>query len=126
MIDSFYYFHKNKKMEKEIAVTALAALAQDTRLDIFRYLMEVGPEGAAAGKIAEHLDVPAATLSFHLKTLQYAGLILRRRQSQSLIYRADFEAMAALMRYLTENCCGGRPELCQPAMAMPQQKMKTR
>ena len=100
-------------MKKETAITALAALAQETRLDIFRYLMEVGPEGVAAGKIAEHLGVPAATLSFHLKTLQYAGLIVRRRQSQSLIYRANFEAMNALMRYLTDNCCGGRPELCQ-------------
>ncbi|MCB1805508.1 MAG: helix-turn-helix transcriptional regulator, partial [Candidatus Competibacteraceae bacterium] len=85
-------------MKKETAITALAALAQDTRLDIFRYLMEIGPEGAAAGKIAEHLEVPAATLSFHLKTLQHAGLILRRRQSQSLIYSANFEAMDGLLR----------------------------
>ncbi|MCB1717444.1 MAG: helix-turn-helix transcriptional regulator [Candidatus Competibacteraceae bacterium] len=101
-------------MKKETAITALAALAQDTRLDIFRYLMEIGPEGAAAGKIAEHLEVPAATLSFHLKTLQHAGLILRRRQSQSLIYSANFEAMDGLLRYLTDNCCGGQPELCRP------------
>jgi len=101
-------------MEKETAINALAALAQDTRLDIFRYLMEVGPDGVAAGKIADQLGVPAATLSFHLKTLQYAGLILRRRQSQSLIYSAHFETMNALINYLTENCCGGYPELCQP------------
>lgn len=102
-------------MKKESIITALSALAQETRLDIFRYLVEVGPDGVPAGTIGEHFDLPSPTLSFHLKTLQQAGLLERRRQSRSLIYSANFAAMNALLAYLTENCCGGHPQACAVA-----------
>lgn len=113
-------------MKKEDVIAALAALAQETRLDIFRFLVERGPDGAAAGKIAERLGLPAPTLSFHLKALQHAGLIFRRRQSQSLIYGADFDGMRGLLAYLTENCCGGQPELCQPTAPSAASAIKRR
>ena len=99
-------------MEKIDAITALDALAQETRLDIFRYLVQLGPEGAPAGQIAQALGLPGATLSFHLKTLQHAGLIERQRQSRSLIYAAHFAKMNSLLAYLTENCCAGDPGHC--------------
>lgn len=99
-------------MNKESVILTLSALAQETRLDIFRYLVEIGPEGVSAGTIAEQLDMPLPTLSFHLKTLQQAGLLARRRRSRSLIYSANFAAINALLAYLTENCCGGQPQAC--------------
>jgi DNA-binding transcriptional ArsR family regulator len=99
-------------MKKEAVIVALSALAQGTRLDIFRYLVEIGPEGVSAGKIGERFELPSATLSFHLKTLQQAGLLKRKRQSRSIIYSVDFTAMSALLAYLTENCCAGHPEIC--------------
>jgi DNA-binding transcriptional ArsR family regulator len=99
-------------MKKENAVVALSALAQETRLDIFRYLVQIGPQGLAAGQIGERFDLPGPTLSFHLKTLQQAGLVTRRRQSRSLIYAANFAAMNDLLAYLVENCCTGEPALC--------------
>jgi DNA-binding transcriptional ArsR family regulator len=92
-------------MNKQQVVTALSALAQETRLDIFRYLVQTGPDGVPAGQIAEYLGLPAATLSFHLKTLKHAGLIDFRRDGRSLIYRANFENMNVLLAFLTENCC---------------------
>ena len=95
-------------MEKDDALAGLAALAQESRLDIFRLLVEGGPEGLAAGDIGTRLALPGATLSFHLKDLRQAGLITRRREGRSLIYAADFAAMGSLVAYLTENCCGGR------------------
>lgn len=94
-------------MEKIDAVTALNALAQETRLDIFRYLVLLGPTGAPAGHIAQALGLPAATLSFHLRTLQHAGMVERQRKSRSLIYAAHFAKMNSLLAYLTENCCAG-------------------
>ncbi len=97
-------------MEKTDVIIALTALAQETRLDIFRYLVQLGPEGAPAGQIAEALGLPPATLSFHLKTLQHAGLVQRQRQSRSLIYAASFARMNSLLAYLTENCCAGDPK----------------
>ena len=97
-------------MEKIDALTSLTALAQETRLDIFRYLVQLGPDGAPAGQIAEALGLPSPTLSFHLKTLQYAGLVERQRQSRSLIYAANFAKMNSLLAYLTENCCAGDPD----------------
>lgn len=94
-------------MKKTDALAALAALAQETRLDIFRLLVQAGPEGVAAGRIAERLDLAGATLSFHLNQLRHAGLVSCRRESRSLIYAAEYPAMNALMAFLTENCCRG-------------------
>jgi ArsR family transcriptional regulator, arsenate/arsenite/antimonite-responsive transcriptional repressor len=94
------------------AVTALAALAQETRLSIYRLLVEAGPEGVSAGRIAEALKIPAATLSFHLKELARAGLISSRQERQFIYYAADFERMAELMTFLTQNCCQGMPQAC--------------
>lgn len=99
-------------MDKHQAIAALSALAQETRLDIFRYLVEVGPDGVRAGQIGEHLNVPWATLSFHLKTLQQAGLLVRKRASRSIIYSVNFITMNAVVNYLMENCCQGHPEAC--------------
>src|SRR5262245_18845394 len=99
-------------METKTAVTALAALAQETRLSIFRLLVEAGPEGVAAGRIGETLEVPAATLSFHLKELTRAGLVSTRHERQFIYYAVDFERMAGLMTFLTQNCCQGMPEKC--------------
>ncbi|MDP1651604.1 MAG: metalloregulator ArsR/SmtB family transcription factor [Rhodocyclaceae bacterium] len=104
-------------MEMRMAVTALSALAQETRLAIFRLLVEAGQEGLGlcAGDIAGRLSVPAATLSFHLAQLANAGLVNARQQSRFIFYSADFEAMNGLVAFLTENCCGGKP--CPPAKA---------
>ncbi len=99
-------------MDEKHAVTALGALAQETRLRIFRLLVEAGPEGMAAGVLAEALRVPPPTLSFHLTHMRHAGLIEARRDSRSLIYAADFERMNGLIAYLTENCCRGASEAC--------------
>jgi DNA-binding transcriptional ArsR family regulator len=109
----FPYIYKIGNMKKESMITALSALAQETRLDIFRYLVEVGPDGVSAGTIGERFDLPSPTLSFHLKTLQQAGLLERQRRSRSLIYSANFATMNALLAYLTENCCGGHPQACE-------------
>lgn len=95
-------------------VSSLGALAQETRLDIFRLLVQRGPAGIAAGEIGQRLGLPSATLSFHLNQLRFAGLVTSRRQSRSIIYSANFKAMTELIGYLTENCCGGKPELCMP------------
>ena len=99
-------------METNSAVSALAALAQETRLSIFRLLIEAGPGGLAAGVIAEKLHVPGATLSFHLKELSRSGLVTSRQESRFVYYMANFEHMAALMTFLTQNCCRGMPEEC--------------
>lgn len=106
-------------MEKKSALAALTALSQETRLDIFRLLVEAGPDGRSAGAIAETLGVAPATLSFHLSNLSHAGLIVQRRESRSLIYSADFERMNDLLGFLSENCCG-RPAnaaSCAPVCA---------
>jgi len=100
-------------MEANDAVQALGALAQETRLAIFRLLVAAGSEGLAAGRIAESLSIPAATLSFHLKELSHAGLLVSRQEGRFVIYAADYEAMSDLIGFLTQNCCGGRP--CLPA-----------
>jgi ArsR family transcriptional regulator, arsenate/arsenite/antimonite-responsive transcriptional repressor len=93
-------------MDTKQVIAALGALAQETRLGIFRLLVQRGPEGLAAGGIAEALHVAPATLSFHLQQLMHAGLIEQRRESRSLIYSANFPGMRGLVAYLTENCCG--------------------
>ena len=99
-------------MDKSNIIAALAALAQEARLDIFRLLVQAGPEGLAAGQLAEQLGLPPATLSFHLKELRHAGLVSFQRASRSLIYSAEFVNMNGLLAYLTENCCQGEPASC--------------
>jgi DNA-binding transcriptional ArsR family regulator len=99
-------------METKTAVAALAALAQETRLSIFRLLIEAGPEGVAAGAIGERLEVPSATLSFHLKELSRADLVTSRQDGRFVYYAANFGSMAALMSFLTQNCCKGMPQDC--------------
>lgn len=93
--------------EASTIIAALGALAQPHRLAAFRALVEAGPNGRAAGEIADLLDVPPSSLSFHLAQLERAGLVRKTRAGRSLIYSADFAAMNALVGYLTENCCGG-------------------
>jgi len=100
-------------METTQAILALSALAQETRLGIFRLLVQAGPEGMAAGQIGEKLDLPPATLSFHLAGLTRAGLAQSRQEGRFVIYSADYQAMNALVGYLSENCCGGRA--CAPS-----------
>jgi DNA-binding transcriptional ArsR family regulator len=107
-----YYFDNYGNMEIKTAVSALGALAQETRLAIFRLLIAAGTEGVAAGRIGEELDVPGATLSFHLKELARVGLLTSRQERQFIYYSVDFERMAELMTFLTENCCQGMPQKC--------------
>ncbi|MES1156460.1 MAG: metalloregulator ArsR/SmtB family transcription factor [Alphaproteobacteria bacterium] len=107
-------------MKAEDAIEAFAALAHEHRLAIYRRLVQKGPEGMAAGEIAEALDMPASSLSFHLAHMRRAGIIVQRRESRSLIYSADFDTMNELVGYLTENCCGGRS--CAPAAQVRRKK----
>ena len=108
-------------MKSEIAVAALNALANEHRLAVFRALVQKGPEGLAAGAIADALDLPASSLSFHLAHLTRVGLIVQRRESRSLIYSADFAVMNGLVGFLTENCCGGAS--CAPAASPKKRKV---
>jgi ArsR family transcriptional regulator len=107
-------------MKTKSFVMALSALAQETRLAVFRLLITVGPEGITPGKIAERLDLPPATLSFHLKELSHSGLIVSRQESRFIYYSADYKAMSKLIAFLTENCCAGSAcetssaEICEP------------
>lgn len=96
-------------MEESQVVRALAALAQTHRLRVFRLLVVAGPQGLTPGALADALEVPAATLSFHLKEMTHAGLITQARVGRNLIYRAVFDHMNGLLAYLTENCCQGQP-----------------
>lgn len=99
-------------MEKKDAIVALAALAQESRLDVFRLLVQAGVEGLPAGRIGEALGLPSATLSFHLNQLRHAGLVTFRRDGRSLIYMARYAAMNDLLGYLTKNCCQGDAAAC--------------
>jgi len=99
-------------MENKDALAALAALAQESRLAVYRLLVEAGPGGLAASKIAEALGVPPSSLSFHLKELAHANLVMPRQEGRFVIYAARFETMNALLGFLTQNCCGGNP--CAP------------
>src|SRR5438477_10482573 len=102
-------------MKKHQALVALAALAQDNRLDVFRLLVQAGSDGMPAGRVAGALKLAPNTLTFHFDRLRDAGLVTVRREGRSMIYAARYETMNALIAYLTENCCGGRPEQCLPA-----------
>lgn len=111
---TFRYLSKYRKnMRSQDVIEALGALAHEHRLAVFRLLVERGPEGLPAGHIAERLGLVPSSLSFHLQSLQRAGLINQRRESRQLIYSADFEVIAGLVGYLTENCCAGGT--CAPA-----------
>jgi ArsR family transcriptional regulator, arsenate/arsenite/antimonite-responsive transcriptional repressor len=101
-------------MESESAILALAALAQSTRLDVFRLLIKREPEGLAAGEIAKALAVPQNTMSAHLSVLSRAGLVTARRISRSIVYRADLARFQAVMLFMLNDCCDGRPEICTP------------
>lgn len=106
-------------MEAIDAVAALGALAQDNRLDVFRLLVQAGPEGMPAGAVAHALALAPNTLTFHFDRLRAAGLVTVRREGRSMIYAARFETMNALLAYLTENCCDGKPDQCAPAVCNP-------
>lgn len=102
-------------METKQVIAALSALAQESRLAVFRLLVQAGPSGMAASKIAERLGLPPSSLSFHLKELTHAGLITPAPDGRFVIYSADFDTMNGLLAFLTQNCCGGNP--CAPAPA---------
>ncbi len=104
-------------MDNDAALKRLSALAQDSRLAIFRLLVKAGPAGVAAGDIARALDTAPNTMSAQLLVLANAGLVRARRAGRSIIYAVDFSAMSALLVFLTEDCCGGRPEICAPVIA---------
>jgi DNA-binding transcriptional ArsR family regulator len=104
-------------MESRQAIVALAALAQENRLAVFRLLVQAGPTGMAAGEIAAELQIPAATLSFHLKELSHADLVAARPEGRFVFYSANFEAMAELVAFLTENCCTRAGVRCAPRVA---------
>jgi len=109
-------------METTQAIKTLGALAQETRLAIFRLLVQAGPDGRAAGAIGEALDIPPATLSFHLGQLANAGLVQSRQEGRFVYYAADFSAMNSLVGFLTENCCGGNA--CGPGQVRLQRTRK--
>ena len=102
-------------MQKPAALSALGALAQDNHLYVFRLLVQAGPEGMPAGAVAASLGLAPNTLTFHFDRLREAGLLAVRRDGRSMIYSARFDTMNALLGYLTDNCCEGRPERCRPA-----------
>jgi ArsR family transcriptional regulator, arsenate/arsenite/antimonite-responsive transcriptional repressor len=113
VLTSPWDIHNSRIMESKSAVEALSALAQDSRLQVYRLLVQAGPDGVAASDIAQRLKVPANTLSFHLKNLNHAGLVRFRHDGRFIYYSANFEQMNALLEFLTENCCGGRS--CRPS-----------
>ena len=112
-------------METKTLVRAFGALAQETRVGIYRLLVAAGPEGLAAGAIAGKLDLPPATLSFHLKELSLAALVRSRQEGRYVIYAANFDTMIALVTFLTDNCCGGGACIpaCQPAPTSKRRKV---
>ena len=121
-IDFGLQFDNSGLMESKTAVTALAALAQGSRLQVYRILVQAGPDGVAATEIAERLGIPANTLSFHLKTLSHADLVQSRQTGRFIYYSTNYEQMNALLGFLTENCCGGQS--CTP-VAAPSRKRKS-
>ncbi|RED48548.1 ArsR/SmtB family transcription factor [Aestuariispira insulae] len=103
-------------MEKNEILEALSALAQETRLDVFRLLVRAGDKGMLAGEIAQALECRQNTMSTHLAIMNRAGLVTNSREGRSIRYAADMEGMSALLTYLMEDCCDGRPELCSPVL----------
>ena len=103
-------------MDAKHATGVFAALAQDTRLAVFRLLVEAGAEGMPAGEIARHLGTPHNTMSTHLAILACAGLVTSRRESRSIIYTADYDGIRRLIAFMVQDCCKGRPEVCAPLL----------
>ncbi len=103
-------------MESREALAAFGALSQETRLTMLRMLVVAGPDGMAAGAVTEGIGNSASNSSFHLKELERAGLVTARRESRSIVYSANFEALRGLIRFLMEDCCSGRPEICAPTL----------
>ena len=112
-------------MRKPDAVAALAALAQDSRLDVFRLLVQAGPDGLPAGSVATKLKLAPSALTFHFDRLRDAGLVTVRREGRSMIYAARFEQMNTLLGFLTENCCQGAAGQCAPAICKPARAKRT-
>lgn len=110
-------------METRTVITALAALAQESRLAIFRHLVQLGPEGCAASKIGETLGIAPSSVSFHMKELTHAGLVSSRQDGRFVIYAANYGAMNEVLSFLTENCCGGNP--CSPVSACSERSATT-
>ena len=110
-------------MDSPQALAALSALAQDSRLQVYRLLVQAGPEGMAATEIAENLGIPQNTLSFHLKNLSHAGLVQSRQAGRFIYYSANYEQMNGLLAFLTENCCGGRS--CAPEVGASRARKPT-
>ncbi|WP_235833863.1 ArsR/SmtB family transcription factor [Halopseudomonas bauzanensis] len=113
------YVYMFGRMEIKSAIDSFAALSQETRLEAFRLLVHHEPEGLAAGEIARQLAVPHNTMSAHLAVLARAGWVSSRRQSRSIIYRADLAHMQDVLRFLVRDCCGGHPEICEPSLTLP-------
>src|ERR1700757_391790 len=113
-------------MEKSNAVAALAALAQDNRLDVYRLLVQAGPDGLPAVQVATALKLAPNTLTFHFDRLRHAGLVSVRRAGRSMIYAPRFDSMRALVAYLTENCCQGAVQECGPAQCAPAKPSRAR
>jgi DNA-binding transcriptional ArsR family regulator len=115
------HFVISRIMKKMLALAAFGALSQATRLDVFRRLIRAYPDAMAAGDLATALDIPASTLSTHLAILSRARLVTAERQGRTILYAADTEGAKELLTYLIKDCCGGKPELCQPLLeaAMP-------
>jgi DNA-binding transcriptional ArsR family regulator len=115
-------------MESTRVVASLSALAHEGRLAVYRLLVAAGPDGLRVGQIAKKMNMPGATLSFHLSQLKHAGLVKAERKGRELIQTADFERMTTLIGYLTENCCGGQPcaPVCAPRTAKPEPRQRRR
>lgn len=111
------YIDYSRYMDINSAVNALEALAHETRLSVFRLLVQAGPTGLTAGSIADRLDARQNTMSSHLAKLHRAGIVTSERDGRHIIYRADFDAVSCLIVYLMEDCCGGNAEVCEPVAA---------
>jgi DNA-binding transcriptional ArsR family regulator len=104
-------------MDERQAVASFGALSQETRLRIVRLLVKAGPKGVAAGAVAGAVGVSASNVSFHLKDLERAGLVAAQRQARSIVYSANYDALGDLLQFLVQDCCGGHPEICGPALS---------
>jgi ArsR family transcriptional regulator, arsenate/arsenite/antimonite-responsive transcriptional repressor len=124
-LDTRLHFHNSRNVKATEIVQALGALAQESRLSVFRLLVKRGPDGFSPGDLTEKLEIPGPTLSFHLKELQRAGLVVCRREGRFLYYSANFETMNGVLAYLTENCCSLASQDCDPVCQPSKPKAAT-